>query len=94
MGKPVRKKPRKIKRNSRSDEEDRSFIVLSSKGDWKEELVKMARQMETGIATLVEWECRKCKIINYSPVLGRMPSCPICGKVMKRRNEVSQGIRN
>lgn len=89
MGKPAMKKPRKIKRSSRSEKEDKSFIVLSPKEDWKDGLVKMARQMDKGLATLVEWECKKCKIINYTPVLGRVPSCPKCGKVMRRRNELS-----
>ena len=89
MGKPARKKPGKIKRNSQSNEEDKFFVIASSKDSWQEGLVKMARQMEKGLATLVGWECKKCKIINYAPVLGRTPSCPKCGKVMKQRNELS-----
>jgi ssDNA-binding Zn-finger/Zn-ribbon topoisomerase 1 len=89
MGKPARKKPRKIKRSSQSNEEDKFYVIPSSKGEWQEGLVKMARQMEKGLATVVEWECKKCKIINYAPVLGRVPSCPKCGKVMKRRDDLS-----
>ena len=90
MGKPTRKKPGRTKRrNSQTKEEEKFLVSVSTKGNWQEGFVKMARQMEKGLATLVGWECKKCKIINYAPVLGRTPSCPKCGKVMKQRNELS-----